>query len=264
MNILDEIIAFKKEEVEERKALYPVKLLERSIHFEAPTVSLKKYLLRKDKCGIIAEIKRKSPSRGMINKNVSIEKISIGYMQAGAAALSVLTDEKYFGGSNEDLTLARKFNFCPILRKDFIIDEYQVLEAKSIGADVILLIAAALTPGNLKQLALKARSLGLEVLMEVHNESELKENLHEEIDIIGVNNRNLKTFVTDINHSVAMAAQIPQEYMRISESGIQSPDDVLLLKNHGYQGFLMGEQFMKQSRPEKACAGFIGRLKSRI
>src|SRR3954468_733795 len=141
MNILDQIISHKRKEVDERKSLYPLKLLEKSIYYNSPVVSLKKYLLREDKVGIIAEIKRKSPSRGMINQHVSIERTSIGYMQAGASALSVLTDKEYFGGTNEDLNTARKFNYCPILRKDFFIDEYQIYEAKSIGADVVLLIA---------------------------------------------------------------------------------------------------------------------------
>ena len=153
MNILDQILAHKRKEVDERKGLYPVKLLEQSIYFATPAVSLKKYLLREDKSGIIAEIKRKSPSKGIINPHISVERTSIGYMQAGASALSVLTDKEFFGGSNEDLTLARKFNFCPILRKDFVIDEYQVIEAKSIGADAILLIAAALEPGRIKELS---------------------------------------------------------------------------------------------------------------
>lgn len=264
MNILEEIIDYKKKEVKNRKELYPVKLLEKSIHFDAPVVSLKKYLLRKDKCGIIAEIKRKSPSKGIINNNISIERISIGYMQAGASALSVLTDKKYFGGSNEDLKQARRFNFCPILRKDFIIDEYQLIEAKSIGADAVLLIAAALKPEEILDLSRQAQSLGLEVLMEIHNEDELEINIPETVDIIGVNNRNLKTFVTDIETSVALSGKIPDEYMKISESGIHKPEDIIYLREHGYQGFLMGEHFMKQGRPEKGCADFISKLKDKL
>lgn len=264
MNILDEIITHKKEEVEQRKQLYPVKLLEKSIHFEAPVVSLKKYLLREDKYGIIAEIKRRSPSKGLINPHVSIERTSIGYMQAGASALSILTDEKYFGGSNEDLKLARKFNFCPILRKEFIIDEYQVIEAKSIGADAILLIASALETDQIQHLSEQAQLLGLEVLMEVHNEEELQNNIHDSIDIIGVNNRNLKTFKTDLNTSVSLSDKIPSAYLKISESGIHDPEDIIYLKKYGYQGFLMGEHFMEQSRPEKGCAEFIARLKEKI
>jgi indole-3-glycerol phosphate synthase len=264
MNILEEIIAYKKEAGKEKKGLYPVKLLEKSIHFGAPTISLKKYLLREDKYGIIAEIKRKSPSKGIINNYISIERISIGYMQAGASALSILTDEKYFGGSNDDLRMARQFNFCPILRKEFIIDEYQLLEARSIGADAILLIAAALKPREIKDLSRQARDLGLEVLMEVHNEAELIKNIHETVDIIGVNNRDLRTFSTDIDTSVSLSEKIPEQYLKISESGIHDPDDILYLRKNGFHGFLMGEYFMKQARPEKGCADFITKLKDKM
>jgi indole-3-glycerol phosphate synthase len=260
MNILETIIERKKEEVQERKALYSQKFLEQRIYFETRTVSLKKYLLRKDKSGIIAEIKRKSPSKGILNPSVSIERTSIGYMQAGASALSILTDQDFFGGSNEDLTLARKFNFCPILRKDFIIDEYQIIESKSIGADAILLIAAVLDAKRMKELAAFAKSLGLETLMEVHNRKELETGLNEHIDLVGVNNRDLATFEVDLNTSVELAATIPQEFIKVSESGIHSPEQIVDLKGHGFEGFLIGEQFMKESRPEKACARFIEKL----
>src|SRR6187549_2619245 len=165
MNILDQIIEHKRKEVEERKSLYPAKLLEKSIYFGTQPVSMKKYIQRKDLTGIIAEFKRKSPSKGIINAHASVERTSIGYMQAGASALSVLTDKNFFGGSNEDLTIARKFNFCPIIRKDFTIDEYQIVEAKSIGADAILLIAAVLEPEDSKKLTAVAHALGLEVLL---------------------------------------------------------------------------------------------------
>jgi indole-3-glycerol phosphate synthase len=260
MNILDQILQSKSKEVEERKSLFPQKLLEQSIHFAVTPISLKKYLQRPDKSGVIAEIKRKSPSKGIINDRVSVERISIGYMQSGASALSVLTDKEFFGGDNEDLLLAREYNFCPILRKDFIIDEYQIIEAKSIGADAILLIAAALTPERLAQLAKFAKSLHLEVLMEVHDLSELQNNLHPAVDLIGVNNRNLKSFETDVNTSIELARHIPSEYVKVSESGISTPEVVADLKSHGYEGFLIGEAFMKQSRPELACGKFIQQL----
>lgn len=260
MNILEKIIARKEEEVREKKALYSQKLLEQKIYFETKTVSLKKYLLRKDKSGIIAEIKRKSPSRGVLNPAVSVERTSIGYMQAGASALSILTDKEFFGGSNEDLTTARKFNYCPILRKDFIIDEYQIIEAKSIGADAILLIAAALEPSELKKLAGFAKSLGLETLMEVHNREELENGLNEHIDLVGVNNRDLTTFEVDLETSATLGQLIPSDFIKVSESGIHSPEQVVELKSQGYEGFLIGEQFMKESRPEKACARFIEKL----
>lgn len=260
MTVLDEILTWKKKEVEERRELYPVKLLEKKIHFAAPTVSLKKYLKREDKCGIIAEIKRKSPSKGVINKFVSIERTSIGYMQAGASALSVLTDEKYFGGSSQDLQAARKFNFCPILRKDFIIDEYQVIESKSIGADAILLIAAALDPGTVKKLAALARSLGLEVLLEVHSRQELENFISDSVDLVGVNNRDLKTLEVNIGLSRQLGPLIPEPFIKVAESGISKPATVLELKSYGFRGFLVGEHFMSNSRPEKACSEFIQEL----
>lgn len=261
MNILDQIVAQKKKEVEEHKAIYPVRLLESSIYFSGTPVSLKKYVKRPDKSGIIAEIKRKSPSRGLLNPDVSVERISIGYMQAGASALSVLTDNLFFGGSNADLTLARKFNFCPILRKDFVIDEYQILEAKSIGADAILLIAAILTPAECKQLASFAHGLGLEVLLEVHDEGELMRSLDAGADLIGVNNRNLKTFEVSIDVSKRLSPLMPAGTIRISESGISDRETIAELKRHGYDGFLIGETFMKSNRPEEAARAFIDSLK---
>lgn len=261
MNILDEIIQDKYKEVEERKSLYPIKLLEQSIYFQSPVVSLKKYVQREDKSGIIAEIKRKSPSKGIINAQVSIERTSIGYMQAGASALSVLTDSKYFGGSKEDLMVARKFNFCPILRKDFVVDEYQIIEAKSMGADAVLLIAAALEPSKLQTLAKFAKTLQLEILLEVHNNKELQDNLTADVDLIGVNNRDLKTFDTDIEISKQLADKIPNQFVKVSESGIENPATIIELKKFGFEGFLMGQNFMQHSRPEKACRDFITELK---
>lgn len=256
MNILDQIIAQKQKEVAERKSLYPVKLLERSTFFESPTVSFKKYLLREDKVGIIAEFKRKSPSKGIINKYADVERTSIGYMQAGASALSVLTDSQFFGGKNEDLTISRKFNYCPILRKDFIIDEYQIVETKSIGADVILLLANVLDANQIKQFAKFAKSLGLEVLLEVRDEEELK-SVNEFVDAVGVNNRNLKDFTVNVSQSFKLANLIPADFVKVSESGIDSAQTIMDLKDAGFNGFLMGETFMKNSRPEIACANFI-------
>ena len=261
MSILDQIIEFKRKEVTERKSLYPVKLLEKSIYYPSPTVSLKKYLLRDDKSGIIAEIKRKSPSKGMINAYVSVERTSIGYMQAGASALSILTDKQFFGGSNEDLTKARKFNFCPILRKEFVIDEYQIIEAKSIGADAILLIAAVLSSEEIIRFTKVAHSVGLEVLMEVHNEDELKKNLNAGVDFIGVNNRDLKTFELSIETSKRLAPMIPEDVIKVSESGIESPEAIVELKRFGYKGFLIGQTFMQNARPEKAAIEFIKELR---
>jgi indole-3-glycerol phosphate synthase len=260
MNILEKIIARKYEEVAERKSLYPVKLLEKSIFFSSPIVSLTKYVQRKDKSGIIAEIKRKSPSKGIINASVSIERTSIGYMQAGASALSILTDKDFFGGSSDDLTMARKFNFCPILRKDFIVDEYQIVEAKSIGADAILLIAAALSTKRLNELALFAKSLSLEILMEVHTEEELTSNREAEVDLVGVNNRDLKTFDVSLDISKRLAPLLPKGKVFVSESGIDSPAAIIELRKYGYEGFLMGQNFMQHNRPEQAAKDFINQL----
>lgn len=262
MNKLNEIISNKIKEISSNKELYPQKLLESSIHFQAPTVSLKKYLLRQDLNGIIAEIKRKSPSRGVLHHNVSIEEIAIEYMQAGASALSILTDKNYFGGSNEDLKTARKINFCPILRKDFIVDEYQIIESRSIGADAILLIAAVLNIKEIKAFAKLAKSLGLEVIMEVHTREELERNLIPEIDIVGVNNRNLKDFSVQVDTSFALADSIPKECIKISESGISEVKTILELQKAGFQGFLIGETFMKTSRPGKTCAEFVEKLRN--
>jgi indole-3-glycerol phosphate synthase len=256
-NILQEIIDHKHHEVAERKELHPLKLLERSIYFESKPVSLKKYLSRPDKIGIIAEIKRRSPSKGDINPHISVEHLSLGYMQAGASALSILTDGKYFGGKNEDLSIGRKFNFCPIVRKDFIVDPYQVVEAKSIGADVILLIAAALSPETTRELATLARSLGLETLLEVHNEGELASHLCDEIDVVGVNNRDLTTFTVSTETSERLANKIPSRFVKITESGITDAYTIIKLKKLGYRGFLIGEAFMKSSKPEAACRKLV-------
>lgn len=261
MNILDQILEHKRKEVDEKKSLYPTKLLEQSIYFPTKPVSLKKYIQREDKTGIIAEIKRKSPSKGIINPHVSVEKTSIGYMQAGASAISVLTDQHFFGGSNDDLTTARKFNYCPILRKDFTVDEYQIVEAKSIGADVILLIAAALEAKKVKDLAAFAHGLGLEVLLEVHNREELEATLDADADLIGVNNRNLKTFELSVEVSKSLSTLIPDGVVKVSESGIESPETIVELMNYGYEGFLMGQNFMQHSSPENACKEFIDELK---
>lgn len=257
MNILEKIIADKYREVAEKSSILPVKLLEQSMYFEGKVVSMKKYVTNPEKSGIIAEFKRKSPSKGMINGSASVEKVSIGYMQAGASALSILTDKEYFGGANEDLKIARKFNYCPIIRKDFIVDEYQIIEAKSIGADCILLIAAALEPTKLKSLAAFAKSLGLEVLMEVHDGEELERSLCDDLDLVGVNNRNLKTFEVSVDTSLALVNQIPNAFVKVSESGISDPKVMVELKKAGFDGFLIGENFMKSARPEQAAYNFI-------
>jgi indole-3-glycerol phosphate synthase len=259
MTILEKIIQHKEGEVAERRSLYPTKLLEQSIYFKTPVVSLKQYLQRADKTGIIAEFKRRSPSKGDINPYASVERVSIGYMQAGASALSVLTDMHFFGGKNEDLTEARKFNFCPILRKDFIIDEYQLIEARSIGADAVLLIAECLEKAQLAKLARQAKALGLEILMEVHSREQL-DKFVPEVDAVGVNNRNLADFSVDIAASLELADKLPREAARVSESGLNDPQTVVELRRAGFDGFLIGEYFMKQAEPGKACREFVQQI----
>ena len=256
MDILQRIIDHKRREVEERKALYPIALLEKSIYFDTPCVSMTEYLLRKDKSGIIAEFKRRSPSKGDINPYASVEEVSIGYMQAGASGLSVLTDSEFFGGRNSDLTAARKFNFCPILRKEFIVDEYQIIEAKSIGADVVLLIGECLSKEEVADFASIAKRLGLQVLFEIYGVEQLTK-LTDDIDMVGINNRNLKTFEVDIQNSIELSKGIPDQFVKISESGISDPRTIVELKQEGFQGFLIGESFMKTDAPHKTALKFI-------
>ena len=259
MTILDQIVAHKKKELAENQELFPVKLLEKSIYFKARPVSMKKYLLRPDLFGIIAEFKRKSPSRGTINEFANPETVCLGYMQAGASALSVLTDTEFFGGSKSDLVMARKGNYCPILRKDFIIDEYQVIESRSIGADAILLIARILEPHELASLHRLAKDLGMEVLFEVHDREDV-DKLPPDAELIGINNRNLQDFSVNISHAVALAGMLPPGSIKVAESGIDSPGMYHALKDAGFQGFLIGEKFMREARPEKACRQFIHSL----
>lgn len=260
MDILEKIVTHKKREVAERKNLYPIKQLEQSVFFSRPLTSLKQALKEKKQSGIIAEFKRQSPSKGVINADADVLQTTKGYVVAGATALSVLTDKDFFGGSNADLIGARSVNQCPILRKDFIVDEYQIIEAKSIGADVILLIAAGLPQEKLQTLAKFAHSLGLEVLLEVHSSQELNENISASIDMVGVNNRNLKTFEVNLALSRELSSLIPKEFVKISESGIGYPETVVELRKFGYDGFLMGENFMKHERPELAAKEFIESL----
>lgn len=261
MNILDTIIEYKKSEVRSRKSELSVAELAKRKLFSRPVLSLKEFLLDRSGTGIIAEFKRRSPSRGIINDSVDVAEVTKGYAENGASCLSVLTDEKFFGGSDQDLIRAR-INEVPILRKDFIIDEYQLIEAKSIGADVILLIAACLSPAEVKRLARTAKGLGLEVLLELHAEEELG-HICDDTTIIGINNRNLKTFDVDIERSLRMAEQIPLPNLKIAESGISRVDDILLFKRHGFQGFLIGENFMKAPDPTIAFAEFVDQLKSK-
>jgi indole-3-glycerol phosphate synthase len=259
MTILDKIIAHKRQEVAEQQAKVSINDLEKSPLFERPSLSLSAALRLPGKAGIIAEHKRKSPSKGIINAQVTVEEVTTGYVRAGASALSVLTDEQFFGGKNEDLIIARRLNEVPILRKDFTIGEYQIVEAKAIGADAILLIAAVLTPAEVRQLSSFARSLGLETLLEIHDHSELG-HICDTLDAVGVNNRNLADFTVDLRRSLELAPHIPDEFVKVSESGLSDPATVLELRAAGFQGFLIGESFMKMGRPGEACAEFIAGL----
>ena len=266
MNILNKIVAHKKLQVAERRNSVPVAALEKWELFQRKTASFTTHLTQVASSGIIAEFKRKSPSKGMINKEAEVVATTTGYARAGATALSVLTDEEFFGGSNDDLQKARQHNSCPILRKDFMIDEYQVIEAKAMGADIILLIAAILTAEEMKNLAMLARSLEMEVLLEVHDEDELRKSILNDtvapyVNAVGVNNRNLKTFEVSLDTSKNLAKMIPDEFVKISESGISSVSTIFELKEYGFQGFLMGENFMKTGNPAKACTEFIQLLK---
>ncbi len=260
MNILEQIKQYKLEEVASKKGLYPTKLLEQSPYFEAPCVSLKKYISDSSRNGIIAEFKRKSPSKGDINKYANVQEVTLGYMQSGASALSVLTDEHFFGAKKDDLQTARKFNYCPILRKDFIVDEYQIVEAKSMGADVILLIAKMLSPKEIIQFSHFAKSLGLEVFLEFHNENEIQQNESAVVDLAGINNRNLNSFEVDIDNSIRLANFLPKELLKIAESGIESARTMQQLRQNGFNGFLIGEYFMRHSNPAEKCKELIKQL----
>lgn len=260
MTILDKIVIRKKEEVAQAKQKVSVKQLEAGLHFNRNPYVLKDFLQATDRTGIIAEFKRRSPSKGIINDQVTVEEVTQAYAAAGAAALSVLTDVDFFGGHNNDLLAARAANKIPVLRKDFMIDEYQIIEAKSLGADVILLIAAILTPAEIRNLSAVAKNLGLNVLLEVHNQEELDRSICENLDAIGVNNRNLADFTVNIQTSFELVNQIPAEFMKISESAISAVDTIRALKTAGFNGFLIGENFMKTSNPGQAMQEFADQL----
>ena len=258
MNILDTIIAKKRVEVEERKRSKPVAELKNGPFFKNEVLDFKKYLSRDDKTGIIAEFKKRSPSKGIINNSSSVVEVTTAYAKYGASGISILTDEEFFGGSLNDL-LEGTVNVVPLLRKDFIIDEYQLVESKAFGAEVILLIAACLSTNEVKSLAAFAKNLGLNVLLEIHNEDEL-EHICDDVDVVGVNNRDLKTFSVDINRSIELGKNIPGDKIKISESGIDDAATIKLLQQHGFKGFLMGEKFMKENDPGEAFKNFVEEL----
>lgn len=259
MTILDKIIAYKKKEVAAQKSAFPISLLEKSGFFERGIHSMTQ-VLSDSETGIIAEHKRRSPSKRVINDSSLLLDIVGGYEAAGVSAISVLTDTPFFGGSLADLSLARSCTSLPILRKEFIVDLYQIYEAKAYGADAILLIAAALSVNEIREFSMVAKNLKLEVLLEVHNEEELQRSLLPTIDMLGINNRNLKTFEVSLETSKDLAPLIPNEYIKVSESGIDTVAAISELKGCGYQGFLMGEHFMKTENPGNAASQFIQQL----
>jgi len=258
LNILDRIVKDKKQEVAAKKEGLPKSFLMQSPLFERACFSMSKSIL--EGSGIIAEFKRRSPSKQVINHKDSVIEVASAYEKAGASAISVLTDTKYFGGSLDDLIQARQHLHIPLLRKEFIIDPYQIYEAKAFGADAILLIAAILSPKELVSFSVLAHELGLEVLLEVHNEEELKASDLDHIDLVGVNNRNLKTFEVSLDTSKELASMISNEKVKISESGISSIEAIHTLKTYGYKGFLIGENFMKTEEPGKSATQFINAL----
>ncbi|MDD7885403.1 indole-3-glycerol phosphate synthase TrpC [Flavivirga sp. 57AJ16] len=259
MTILDKIVKDKREEVVLRKGLIPVRQLEQSVLFERETISLSNNL-RHSESGIIAEHKRRSPSKSVINQSLNVQDVAKGYEDAGVCGMSVLTDGKYFGGSLDDLLIARASCNLPLLRKEFIVDEYQLLEAKAYGADVILLIAAILTREEIKQFSEFAKRLNLDVLLEVHNEEELHKSVMPSLDMLGVNNRNLKTFEVSLETSKTLSALIPNDFVKVSESGISHIEAIKTLKPYGYQGFLIGENFMKTDNAGESAKQFIKNL----
>ena len=262
MTILDKMIAFKKKEIAKIKAEVPVQKLVESPSFGSTAFSLKKSLLEVGSTGIIAEYKRQSPSKGIINDKATIAEVTNGYLDANVAAQSILTDTSFFGGTMADLMEARVLNQQkPILRKDFIVDGFQIVESKAIGADVILLIAACLTSTELKNFGNLASDIGMEVLYEVHTQEDLDKINDLDNKIIGINNRNLKTFEVDLDNSIQLANQIPETSIKISESGISDPRIITGLKQYGFQGFLIGENFMKEENPGEACQEFISQIR---
>jgi indole-3-glycerol phosphate synthase len=262
--ILDNIIESKKKEIAELKPLSPIERFRREGFFwEFANRSLVETLCIPGSSGIIAEFKRKSPSKGWFKpKELEVEKVVRTYNDAGAAGMSILTDEPFFGGDLDDLIQAKIISDIPILRKDFIIDEWQIAEAKAFGADVILLIAACLSPEKVKALATFAKTIGLEVLLEIHDDTELG-HICDEVDMVGVNNRNLKTFEVDINTSISLIRQIPKDKPAVAESGIQDVETILTLREAGFKGFLVGERFMKEEDPAQAFRLFVEELRAK-
>ena len=258
--ILDKIIATKKKEIAHYQPLSPIERFEHQGFFwQIRNRSLVDHLLMPGSNGIIAEFKRKSPSKGEFKpKSLEVEDVVVQYNKR-AAGISILTDENFFGGDLDDLIQAKVISDVPVLRKDFIIDKWQIAESKAFGADVVLLIAACLTPAAVKEFAGYAASIGLESILEVHNEKEL-EHYCDKVNMIGVNNRNLQTFEVDINTSLQLIEKIPAGVPAIAESGISDVETIKTLRNAGYRGFLIGENFMKEDNPGRAFEDFVNKF----
>jgi indole-3-glycerol phosphate synthase len=262
-NILEEVVEQRKATVQQLKSIVPMQAWQMMPLYNRKCISLKQHLLDENGTGIIAEFKRASPSKGIINNDADVLDVALGYQFHGAAALSILTEPEYFNGDNDDIINIRESINIPVLRKDFVFDEYQITEAKAIGADVILLIAASLTPAEVKRLATFAIGIGLEVLLEIHTEDELQ-HICDATEIVGINNRDLKTFTVDINRSIELGKKIPADKIKIAESGINNVDTICTFKNAGFKGFLIGENFMKQPDPTIAFAEFVQQLKAKV
>ena len=259
MTILHRINEFKKLEVARRREQTPLEQLRDSAGYQLPRRSLNQSILESEDYGIIAEFKRKSPSQDNINLGADPASVTAGYQQAGAAGISCLTDVQFFGAHPTDIDVVRRTVDLPVIRKDFVVDPYQLHEAKAMGADAVLLIAASLSAGQIDDYAAEATELGLEVLCEVHNEEEVAK-LSPHVTIVGVNNRNLKDFSVSIANSLRLAEMLPPGLTKISESGIEDPQSISKLRHHGFAGFLIGTYFMRQPDPGEACAAFIRRV----
>ena len=263
MKILDKIVEDKKIEINKLLSNSSISKLENSHLFSRKCISLKESI-KNNNSGIICEFKRRSPSNQNINYISSLSDVVSGYEEAGAAGLSILTNKKYFDGDPQDIIDIRDISNLPILRKEFIISEYQVIEAKSIGSDAILLIASILSEEEIIGYSSLAKSIGLEVLLEIHSEDELYKISGDDIDIVGVNNRNLDTLEIDLNNSVELYGKIPSKFIKISESGISEVESILKLKEVGYNGFLIGEKFMKTNNPMESAYDFIKKIENEI
>lgn len=263
-HILEKIVQYKKNEVGHSKKAIPISELEKKPNFNRNCNSFVDRVLRQNEPGFIAEFKRKSPSRSDINLQANLTEVVAGYKSGGASALSILTDQHFFGGQNDFVSEVRNAHQdMPILRKEFIIDEYQVIEAKALGSDIILLICEILSKEEVIRFAQLARSLGMEVLLEMHTADQI-EKYNEHISIVGVNNRDLKSFEVDYERSKKLFDQLPGDALKITESGLSKVETCVMLYKHGFRGFLIGEQFMKQEDPGAACQHFISKFKEQM